>query len=84
MPNGRPGDHPLTDVLHHGLSVFGDEADGLIREIAALGGTAELRGDPWIWGRRPLADDHIARLRRLRDRLRDQRGARGAGDDASS
>jgi hypothetical protein len=35
MPNGKPGDHPLTDILAHGAEVYGREADDLIRRIAA-------------------------------------------------
>jgi hypothetical protein len=42
VPNGKPGDHPLTDIVVHGLEVFGDSADALIREILDLGGEAEL------------------------------------------
>lgn len=42
MPNGKPGDHPLTDILVHGFTVFGAELDGLIREIDDLGGSADL------------------------------------------
>jgi hypothetical protein len=36
VPNGRPGDHPLSDVLIHHHRVFGDEIDGLTHEIAQL------------------------------------------------
>jgi hypothetical protein len=36
MPNGKPGDHPLTDVALHGLHVFSPEIDGLIREIVKI------------------------------------------------
>jgi hypothetical protein len=32
MPNGKPGDHPLTDILVHKLKVYGREADDLIRK----------------------------------------------------
>ena len=42
MPNGKPGDHPLTDVLVHGADVFSPEVDRLIREIARIGGEKEL------------------------------------------
>jgi hypothetical protein len=34
MPNEKPGDHPLTDILVHKLNVYGPEADDLIRKIA--------------------------------------------------
>ena len=38
MPNDKPGDHPLSDVLTHDLPTYGPEIDGLIREIDALEG----------------------------------------------
>jgi hypothetical protein len=45
MPNGKPGDHPLTDILMHQVEVYGLEVDGLIRQIAALCSRREL--DRW-------------------------------------
>ena len=48
MPNGKPGDHPLTDLFVHELEVYGPEADDLIRKIAGLCGQREL--DEW-WQR---------------------------------
>jgi hypothetical protein len=36
MPNGKPGDHPITDIVVHKQSVFGAPFDDLIREIEAL------------------------------------------------
>jgi hypothetical protein len=42
MPNGKPGDHPLTDIVVHRLDVFGAAADSLIRQIYELGGAAQL------------------------------------------
>jgi hypothetical protein len=33
MPNGKPGDHPLNDICDHGVLVFSEKADGLVREI---------------------------------------------------
>jgi hypothetical protein len=33
MPNGKPGDHPLTDIVVYQAKVFGDEIDGKIRRI---------------------------------------------------
>ena len=35
MPNGRFGDHPLTDILH-GHDVYSARIDGLAREIWSL------------------------------------------------
>lgn len=34
MPESKPGDHPLTDILVHGLSVFDRRTDRLIRSLA--------------------------------------------------
>jgi hypothetical protein len=46
--NGKPGDHPLNDILDHHLEVYGPEADDLIRKIAQLSSRREL--DDW-WSR---------------------------------
>jgi hypothetical protein len=45
MPNGKHGDHPLTDILVHKIEVYGKEADELIRRIGALSSGREL--DEW-------------------------------------
>jgi len=34
VPNGKAGDHPLTDILHYGASEFGEPVDGLVKEMA--------------------------------------------------
>jgi hypothetical protein len=36
MPNGKPGDHPLTDMLIHGAHPFPPDMEALLREILAL------------------------------------------------
>jgi hypothetical protein len=36
MPNGRQGDHPLTDILHYGSSNFPDDIDKTVIRLAAL------------------------------------------------
>ncbi|QDS99881.1 hypothetical protein HG15A2_32120 [Adhaeretor mobilis] len=33
MPNGKPGDHPLTDILHNNLTVYSAEIDQRIRVL---------------------------------------------------
>ncbi len=33
MPNGKPGDHPLTDITVHRMATFSEEADDLVREL---------------------------------------------------
>lgn len=75
MPNGKPGDDPPLDILYHGLQVYGQETDDLIRKIAALSSRREL----YEWcereiGRSPdhdaLADKARARLGQLLDRAK--------------
>jgi len=36
MPNGKPGDHPYTDIVVHGHDVYSSRVAGLVREIALL------------------------------------------------
>jgi hypothetical protein len=66
MPNGKPGDHPLTDILVHKLTVYGHEADDLIRKIAELCSFREL--DEWWqheigWSPEPHSVVNKARMR---------------------
>ncbi len=37
MPNGKPGDHPYTDIVLHRTDVYGREIDELVREIDRTG-----------------------------------------------
>jgi hypothetical protein len=41
MPNGKPGDHPLTDIVIHGRRVYSDVADHLVRAIVKLASREE-------------------------------------------
>ena len=41
MPNGKPYDHPFTDILIHGRRVYSETADTLVREIAAIASREE-------------------------------------------
>jgi hypothetical protein len=36
MPNGTPGDHPLSDMLIHGLHPFPPQIESLLRQIVEL------------------------------------------------
>jgi hypothetical protein len=73
MPNGKPGDHPLTDILVHKLRVYGGEADELIRKIAELCSNREL--DEW-WNREvgwsPDTNLIVAKARSRLDELVDR------------
>lgn len=33
MPNSKPGDHPLTDLLVHGKKLFPQDMEALIRKL---------------------------------------------------
>ncbi|WP_018800992.1 hypothetical protein [Salinispora arenicola] len=74
MPNGKPGDHPVTDITVHRIEVFGVACDELIREICELGGGAALERlqlsvlDPRFGARRDLSVLE-AGLREIRDQL---------------
>ncbi len=46
MPNGKPGDHPRTDLTIHGVSVYGEPTDGRLRKLIVLMG--QRRFDEWF------------------------------------
>jgi hypothetical protein len=62
MPNGKPGDHPVTDLIVHGIPQFDPELDELIRDFERLRPEVEMDewGDP-AWDRPPLVDGARAR-----------------------
>ena len=67
MPNGRPGDHPITDLFKHGREVYGREVDALLVEISRLSPHEEFMG----WWEREIAPepDRQVLLGRARARL---------------
>ena len=70
MPSGRPGEHPVSDILEHGLPTYGPEIDGLIREIDALEGpSGTALADPEIQEILLRAETDSGLLERLRARL---------------
>lgn len=66
MPNGAPGDHPVTDIFNHGLRVFDPEVDLLIAQIVMLGGESQLGGIIWL---QTMDDASRSELERIRDGL---------------
>ena len=36
MPNGRPGDHPLTDIVTHHIETYSKRADDIVRDLAVI------------------------------------------------
>jgi hypothetical protein len=67
MPNGKPGDHPLTDLISHHFEIYGAEADDLIRKIAGMCSPRELNE----WWDREIAwsEDRTMVLQKARARL---------------
>lgn len=45
MANGKPHDHPLTDIFDHRIEVYGKDTDDLIRKIGNLSSRVEV--DKW-------------------------------------
>jgi hypothetical protein len=68
MPNGKPGDHPLTDILVHKLRTFSREIDSLIAEIVRLGGRKELERKFNFFSLPPIPEFEKS-LREMRERL---------------
>lgn len=56
MPNGKPGDHPYTDIIHHGSSEYGEPVDGLVKELSKLPGFSNVRGEvlDLLWQNSPI------------------------------
>ncbi len=42
VPNGKPRDHPVTDIAVHRLPTYSLEVDSLVAEIYSLSGVARL------------------------------------------
>ena len=64
MPNGKIGDHPLTDILVHGRLVYSDKADSLIRKIVDLGGRDRI--DLLLFTKyNPVNKPDVAKLERV-------------------
>jgi hypothetical protein len=34
--NGKPGDDPATDIVHHGRPVYSPQVDSMVRDLAKL------------------------------------------------
>ena len=89
MPNGKPHDHPLTDILIHSAVVYGKDADNLIREIAGLCTSRELyewweREIGWSGGDTSVVHKARVQLELLLQRDKDGGGERGATPPAST
>jgi hypothetical protein len=72
MPNGKPGDHPITDILVHHRRVYSETADALVREIADLGGEREI-ADMLYTEYNEYSKPDVPKLERLLTAIRDRR-----------
>ena len=76
MPNGKIGDHPLTDIIIHGQRVYSERADLLVRQIVELGGREEI-ADLLLLEYNDLANPDIPKLEHVLTDIHDRllRGA---------
>jgi hypothetical protein len=67
MPNGKPGDHPLTDMFSHGAHPFPPDIEELIRRLASIDPLLlkEIDGDVFEWEAGRQLDEGRAKLREL-------------------
>ena len=83
MPNGKPGDHPYTDIVVYGHDVYSPRAAGLVREIARLGDEKTRRElSDLLWheyneSQKPDVEKLERVLTEWRDRLRREARERG-------
>ena len=83
MVNGKPGDHPWTDITVHRRRVYSAVADDLVREIAEIATDAERRAlaDRLLSEYNAFFNPDVSRLERelteLRDRLQKRARERG-------
>jgi len=86
MPNGKPGDHPLTDILLHNRNIYSPAARALVREIAALADDKTRRelGDLLLTKYNEYGKPDIAELEAYLTDLRDtlKRDAKSRGFEA--
>jgi S-adenosylmethionine hydrolase len=81
MPNGKPGDHPFTDIVIHGRDVYSPRAANLVREIVKLcddKGRREL-ADLLFFEYDELANPDVKKLEAVLTEMRD-RAVKEAGE----
>lgn len=83
MPSGKPGDHPYTDIVLHGLDIYSERAAMLVREIASLVDDTGRRqlADLLLADYNEFAHPDIRELERVLAQMRDEarRSARDRG-----
>jgi hypothetical protein len=66
MPNGKPGDHPYTDILVLGHSEYGDPVDSLVKELSKMPGFSAVSNEVSniLWDNSPAFEkEKEARIR---------------------
>ena len=76
MPNGKKGDHPITDIVRWKTARFSPKADELIAEIVQRGGTAELERTFNLFVPPPIPEFEKS-LQHMCDRLKREAKERG-------
>jgi hypothetical protein len=74
MPNGKPGDHPFTDIVNYKRDVYSPRAAALVREIARLADekTRSQLADMLFHDYNEYANPDVAKLERALTDMRDQ------------
>jgi hypothetical protein len=67
MPNGKPGDHPITDLMIHHLSVYGEPLDTELKQLGELMSYHRLcdwfeQGQYWTTPKEKLEPIVVAKL----------------------
>lgn len=67
MPNGKPGDHPVTDLFAHGAHPFPEDIEGMIRELVSLNPKLldEIEEDVFRWEAGQGLDEGRVKLKEL-------------------
>ncbi|HEY5668818.1 MAG TPA: hypothetical protein VIS10_02395 [Anaerolineales bacterium] len=67
MPNGKIHDHPITDLLVHGLHPFPAEMEALIRKIHAVNPSSllSLGMEPFDWEQDLNLEQGMEKLRSI-------------------
>ena len=74
MANGKKGDHPLTDILTHGIIPYSKEINNLVVEIYNLGGKDFLDSLDWFgeFDNFNVNNEMILKLQRILTKKRDE------------
>jgi hypothetical protein len=67
MPNGKPGDHPLNDMFHHGAHPFPADIEEMVRRLAHIDPMLlrQIEPDVFEWESGRGLDEGRAKLQEL-------------------